>query len=295
MSRTIHATCHEVCDGKILIYIPFKDFAHQDNINDQPPNFRPPPPKRDKSTAQNWTLKTCLNQPKVIQIQMAEQQSTLGEYNAALAEVTRIIREQARLIEDNPSACIEYQRRINRERWNFAEAWNVILKIEVRTFQTEAQSSTPNAANAGRQGQRQILFLPFEAPEIWRNSSDAFREFILSLPHISRDSLGKEQRDKECNICYYPFFASRGKLEAEAIRNGTAPPDMSLQPHEVPFSDLPELPVRLPCGHIFGQICVLKWISGERSGYPPTCPICRAIWMPFGSSQMPPGQVTIVV
>ena len=143
---------------------------------------------------------------------MAEQQTLLGEYNVALAEVTRIIREQARLIEDNPSACIEYQRRINQERRNFAEAWNVILRIEVRTFQAEAQSSTPSAVNTGRQGQRQITFLPFEAPEIWRNSSDTFREFFLSLPHIPRDSLGREQRDKECNICYYPFFTSRGNV-----------------------------------------------------------------------------------
>lgn len=224
---------------------------------------------------------------------MAEQRNHLGEFNTALAEVTRIIREQVRLIENNPSASIEYQRRINQERWRFAEAWNVIIEIAVRNFQTGYQASIPNGGTTGGQAQRQIPLLPFEAPALWRSCSANFREFILSLPHISRHSLGEE---KECNICYYPFFASRGKLEAGAIRDGTVPrPHESLEPHEVPFSDLPELPVRLPCGHVFGQICVIKWVTGGASGNPPKCPICRAIWTPTGSSNTPPGHVTIEV
>lgn len=85
---------------------------------------------------------------------MAEQRNHLGEYNTALVKVTRIIREQVRLIENNPSACIEYQRRINRERWQFAEAWNVIIRIAVRNFQAGYQSSIPNAGTTVRQAQR---------------------------------------------------------------------------------------------------------------------------------------------
>lgn len=282
--------CHDffsLCTQRVMKYVMakysyiYQGFAHQDITN--------------HPTSTNLHLKgKSLNQQKIIQnFEMAEQRNHLGEYNTALAEVTRIIREQVRLIENNPSACIEYQRRINQERWQFADAWNVIIKITVLNFQAGYQSSTPNAGTTGRQAQRQITLLPFEAPALWRSCSDTFRNFIFSLPHLSRHSLGEE---KECNICYYPFFASRGKLEAEAIRNGTVPrPDKSLEPHEVPFSDLPELPVRLPCGHIFGQICVLKWASGGGSGDPPKCPICRAIWTPVGWSNTPPGQVTIEV
>lgn len=224
---------------------------------------------------------------------MAEQRNHLSEFNTALAEVTGVIREQVRLIENNPSACIEYQRRINLERWRFAEAWNVIIEIAVHNFQAGNQAPIPNDGTTGGQAQRQITLLPFEAPALWLSCSSNFRDFIFSLPNISRDSLGE---DKECNICYYPFFASRGKFEAGAIRNGTVPsPHESLEPHEVLFSDLPELPVRLPCGHVFGQICVLKWITGEGSGNPPKCPVCRAIWTPVGISNTPPGHVTIEV
>lgn len=273
------------------IYVPYEDLPHQGYH--QPPNIHHLSPKGQSLQLKIGPFKKAGINPKSSKFEMAGQENRLNEYNTALAEVTRVIREQVRLIENNPSACIQYQRRIYHERWAFTEAWNVLIKIVVRNFQVEDQSATPNAGDTGRQAQRQITFLPFEGPEIWRKSSNAFREFIFSLPQVSQRSLGEE---KVCNICYYPFFASRGKLEAEAICKGTVPPpDMNLQPHEVPFSDLPELPVRLPCGHVFGQICVIKWISGNGSGHSPKCPICRAILTPMGWSDMPPGEVTIEV
>lgn len=210
-------------------------------------------------------------------------------YTSALAEVTAVIREQVSLIEqNNASAIIEYQRRINREMADFAETWGVTIRIEVRP--------TRNPATTGGQRQRQINFLPFEAPQSQRFSRKEFYKFIHSLPYVRGDSLGEDAQDNQCSICYYPFFEARGRLEAEAIRKGTAPrPNMNLEPHQVPPSDLPELPVSLPCGHVFGHICVQVWILGEEIGDPPTCPICRAIWRPVGWSHAPSGQVTIVV
>lgn len=217
---------------------------------------------------------------------MAGRQSLSTAYNNALAEVTRVIREQVRLIEDNnASTGIEYQRRINREMTDFAETWGVLIRIEARP--------NPTTTNQ-RQGQRQIDFLSFEVSE--RFTPAEFYTFIHSLPCVPRDSLGEDDLDNQCSICYYPFFKSRGMLEAEAILNGTAPrPNMNLEPHHVPLADLPELSVRLPCGHIFGHICVQVWITGPESGDPPKCPNCRAIWRPVGWSDKPMEQVTIVV
>lgn len=44
---------------------------------------------------------------------MDERQNHSAEFNTALVEIIQIIREQIRLIQDNPLANTEHQRRIN--------------------------------------------------------------------------------------------------------------------------------------------------------------------------------------
>lgn len=51
---------------------------------------------------------------------MSEQQNRLMEYTTALAEVTRLIRYQVRLIEFDPLDSIKYQTKINQEITEFA-------------------------------------------------------------------------------------------------------------------------------------------------------------------------------
>lgn len=280
--------CHQFCDKDIHIYTIFrfthKKYQHQISI-----------PKQAYSSKSDH--EKFGSHPKINKFKMTEQH-LLTAYTSALAKVTRVIREQVRLIEENNAPAIfEYQRRINREMADFAETWGVTIRIEVRPTEVKDQPSTLNHASTRRQRQRRrINFLPFEAPQSQRFSPTNFYNFIYSLPYIRRDSLGEDTQDKQCSICYYPFFEARGRAEAEVIRKGTAPrPNMKLEPHKVPISDLPELPMCLPCGHVFGHICVQIWIIGEESGDPPTCPICRAIWRPVGWSRVPSGQVTIVV
>ncbi|MCJ1349739.1 hypothetical protein MMC31_007980, partial [Peltigera leucophlebia] len=174
---------------------------------------------------------------------MDGQQNHSAEYDAALVEITQIIREQIRLIEDNQFANTEYQRRINQEITDFAGRWDVAIRVEVRPREVADQSSTPSSATVGRQRQRQISFLPYEAPESQRLSPTECHAFMASLPYIPEDSLGEDPLDKQCCICYYRFFKSRGRLEAEAIQNGSVPrPPLNQQPHEVPVSDMSELP-----------------------------------------------------
>lgn len=220
---------------------------------------------------------------------MAEQQIILAAYNSALAEATRVIRNQLQFI--SSATYVEYNTRIsqvNQKILDFIDAWGVAIRVE---FYVETSTN-------GRQepGQRFVTLPPYELRQSRRFTPTEFRRFIRSLPHVPRDSLGDDPKDHECTICYNPFFEARGRPEAETIGNGSvARPDMSQQLHEVPGSEMPEFPVRLPCGHIFGRFCIQVWIAGEESGDPPTCPICRAIWRPVGWELVPMGEVTIIV
>ena len=280
--------CHQFCDKDIHIYTIFRltynKYQHLTTI-----------PKQQAYSSKS-DLEEFGSHPKIPKFKMTEQHLVTA-YTSALAKVTSVIREQVRLIEEsNAPAIFNYQRRINREMTDFAETWGVTIRIEVRPIEVKDQPSTLNLASTRRQRQRRINFLPFEAKQSQRFSPTEFYNFIYSLPYVRRDSLGEDAQDNQCSICYYRFFEARGRLEAGAIRNGTAPrPNMNLEPHKVPISDLPELPMCLPCGHVFGHICVQVWILGEESGNPPTCPVCRAIWRPVGWSHVPSGQVTVVV
>lgn len=80
---------------------------------------------------------------------------------------------------------------------------------------------------------------------------EALREFHNHPPMVHRSSLGPDAKDLECSICFYTYWAPR-TLEGE-------------------LPAAPEFPVRLPCGHVYGVICISKWLKDKR-----TCPLCKA-------------------
>lgn len=66
-----------------------------------------------------------------------------------------------------------------------------------------------------------------------------------TLQHTQSTEL---QATAECHICQEPFLSGSH----------------------------PERAVKLPCGHIFGEGCILKWISRlSQSGIKIKCPLCR--------------------
>lgn len=79
------------------------------------------------------------------------------------------------------------------------------------------------------------------------STADANLAFLASLPVVSIDDLA--EGSNICPIC------------REAFEN----------------TEHFEVPVRLPCSHIFGKSCISKWISNN------TCPLCRAVCSGPGS------------
>ena len=76
--------------------------------------------------------------------------------------------------------------------------------------------------------------------------------YILSLPIVRKANL--PDNNQSCHICMEDFKAQTG--------------------HTL------ELPVRLPCSHILGTICMINWLSSNGNSSPRGCPLCRAELLP---------------
>lgn len=82
--------------------------------------------------------------------------------------------------------------------------------------------------------------------------SGAGARFVDELPDISLNDLPNDC--PSCNICMEPFDST----------------------------EEPESPVKLPCGHVMGRNCIVKWLASSNS-----CPLCRRVlfereaWDPF--------------
>ena len=82
-------------------------------------------------------------------------------------------------------------------------------------------------------------------PQRSRPCTPTARMFLQNLPIVVVDELPEDER--RCHICHDPYLQG----------------------------DEAEEPVRLPCGHHFGQACINRWLSPDDVEPKSTCPICR--------------------
>ena len=101
--------------------------------------------------------------------------------------------------------------------------------------------------------------LPHNALTMTPQRATATR-FILSLPIVNKANLPDEH--KSCHICMEDFKAQTANTL--------------------------ELPVRLPCSHILGTICMINWLSSNGDESPRGCPMCRAELLPQAQPPPPP-------
>lgn len=71
-----------------------------------------------------------------------------------------------------------------------------------------------------------------------------------------------EADDLKCSICQSEYGKERGDKTKPASDS-----DQILSDDESP-----ESPVRLPCGHLLGDLCIYKWLEEPQ---PASCPLCR--------------------
>ena len=98
---------------------------------------------------------------------------------------------------------------------------------------------------------------------------------VLDLP--SPTKLGDDNIVPKCSICLKPFTENMAQAPLTKLTNdnGENQPRSAELPAET--ADSIDIPVRLPCGHVFGRECIYSWITSCRGENPPTCPLCRVV------------------
>lgn len=176
--------------------------------------------------------------------------------------LTNYIREQRTLSRANINDP-QYQQNIDRAVAHFTEVLTFTIVTNPRQSN---QDLNPRQNNQDLQATPTI---PNNAIPSSQSSPNKIYQFIQSLCRIDISNLSEDNKD--CEICFERLGEWRWGTE-HPINAG------ALEPFQVLEDMMPEDPVKLPCGHYFGELCLLNWIK-ETSEGPPTCPKCRSnLW-----------------
>ena len=164
--------------------------------------------------------------------------------------LTNYIREQRALSRANINDP-QYQQNIDRAVARFTEVLTFTIDPNAHQNNPEEQATptTPNDSTPSLQ------FSPNEIVQ-----------FMHSLCRIDISNLAEDNKD--CEICFERLGEWRWGNE-HPVNAGAS------EPFKVLEDMMPEDPVKLPCGHYFGELCLRTWIK-EISEGPPTCPKCRS-------------------
>lgn len=96
-------------------------------------------------------------------------------------------------------------------------------------------------------------------------SPDQVEDLVTTSARVEIGAL--ESDEMECSICKLEYGTYRG----EEICSIEPAFDQGL-----PGEAAPEQPVKLPCGHVFGEWCIKAWLLEQ----PASCPTCRFQFKP---------------
>lgn len=94
----------------------------------------------------------------------------------------------------------------------------------------------------------------------FRRPPNEVKGILQKLPRVEISWL--EADDLKCSICQSEYGKERGDKTKSASDSDQMLPD----------DESPESPVRLPCGHLLGDLCIYRWLEEPQ---PASCPLCR--------------------
>lgn len=143
---------------------------------------------------------------------------------------------------------------LERELFGFQEAEGAMINGNGRDFSDE---DTFNG---------HIDFADFDeendvalSPSLSINDVD---NLLQTSSYMDIDALGPD--DLNCIICHSEYSKER--------ENNTTQPAVEEPNQDFPGQKTAEFPIKLPCDHVFGYLCIRRWLRNSRS---PSCPICR--------------------
>lgn len=92
-------------------------------------------------------------------------------------------------------------------------------------------------------------------------SASQVEDFVQTLARVEIGTLGVD--DLKCSICKLEYGKGRGNITEPACDS-----DQGLLGEEAP-----EHPVKLSCGHVFGDWCIKTWLVEQ----PASCPTCKIL------------------
>lgn len=120
---------------------------------------------------------------------------------------------------------------------------------------------------------------------------------MRGLTKVDADELTEDEN--ECVICKVKFASFAGSQVASSTLTptindqGVAEQSVNTQEGVDVEQVIPEIPLKLACGHIIGERCIQSWISGRMGGTEPNCPICRVAIPEIRDFEVP--EVAVVV
>lgn len=180
-----------------------------------------------------------------------------AEYITAVRNITQVLTESWRLITSEPANSSRELIRLRAELRDFQTRFQVTLMVIVGDSLFSLDSVFLRLA------------CPISSPRFY------VKKFIQDLPRVSITSLlGDDNIVPKCSICLKPFTENMAQAPL-TNDNGENQPRSAELPAET--ADSIDIPVRLPCGHVFGRECIYSWITSCRGENPPTCPLCRVV------------------